>query len=75
MLVGDSRLCGRLLRACVVNICSREVKGKAMLLFSEMASSTPAYVEMGERDLPTGLQLLDGSVPSHSPLLIAFAAR
>ncbi|XP_032749465.1 Hermansky-Pudlak syndrome 5 protein [Rattus rattus] len=41
----------------------------------EMASSNPAYVEMEERDLPTGLQLLDGSVPSHSPLLIAFAAR
>lgn len=41
----------------------------------EMASSNPAYVEMEEGDLPTGLQLLDGSVPSDSPLLIAFAAR
>lgn len=58
-----------------VNICSREVKGKAVLLLSEMASSNPAYVEMEERDLPAGSQLLDGSLPSHSPLLIAFAAR
>ncbi|XP_052570266.1 BLOC-2 complex member HPS5 isoform X3 [Peromyscus californicus insignis] len=41
----------------------------------EMASSNPAYSEMEEGDLPTGLQLLDGSVPSDSPLLIAFATR
>ncbi|GAB1292121.1 Hermansky-Pudlak syndrome 5 protein homolog [Apodemus speciosus] len=41
----------------------------------EMARSDPAYAEMEEGDLPTGLQLLDGSVPSDSPLLIAFAAR
>ncbi|KAL6038056.1 hypothetical protein STEG23_031088 [Scotinomys teguina] len=41
----------------------------------EMASSNPAYSEMGEGDLPTRLQLLDGSVPSDSPLLIAFATR
>ncbi|XP_028716121.1 Hermansky-Pudlak syndrome 5 protein isoform X1 [Peromyscus leucopus] len=41
----------------------------------EMASSNPAYLEMEEGDLPTGLQLLDGSVPSDSPLLIAFATR
>lgn len=58
-----------------MNICSEEVKGKAMLYFSEMASSNPAYAEMEEGDLPTGLQLLDGSVPSDSPLLIAFATR
>lgn len=41
----------------------------------EMASSNPAYTELEEGDLPTGLQLLDGSVPSDSPLLIAFATR
>ncbi|XP_023575101.1 Hermansky-Pudlak syndrome 5 protein [Octodon degus] len=41
----------------------------------ELASSNPAYVEMGEGDLPTGLKLLDDSVPLDSPLLIAYAAR
>lgn len=40
-----------------------------------MARSNPAYTELEEGDLPTGLQLLDGSVPSDSPLLIAFATR
>ncbi|KAH0517257.1 Hermansky-Pudlak syndrome 5 protein [Microtus ochrogaster] len=41
----------------------------------EMASSNPAYTEMEDRDLPAALQFLDGSVPSDSPLLIAFATR
>ncbi|KAL1769589.1 Hermansky-Pudlak syndrome 5 protein [Sigmodon hispidus] len=41
----------------------------------EMASSNLAYVEMERGDLSTGLQLLDGSVSSDSPLLIAFASR
>lgn len=41
----------------------------------ELASSNPTYVEMGEGDLPTGLKLLDDSVPLDSPLLIAYAAR
>lgn len=57
-----------------MGICS-EVTGKAMLYLSEMARSNPAYTELEEGDLPTGLQLLDGSVPSDSPLLIAFATR
>ncbi|KAM7330814.1 hypothetical protein ACRRTK_010003 [Alexandromys fortis] len=41
----------------------------------EMASSNPAYTELKDRDLPAALQFLDGSVPSDSPLLIAFATR
>ena len=58
------------------NSCSTEVKGKAVVsVFSEMATSNPAYMEMEDRDLPAALQFLDGSVPSDSPLLIAFATR
>ncbi|CAH7460024.1 Hps5 [Phodopus roborovskii] len=41
----------------------------------EIASSNPAYSEMEGGDLPSGLQLLDASVPADSPLLIAFATR
>lgn len=41
----------------------------------EMASSNPAYAALEEGDLSAGLQLLDGAVPSDSPLLIAFATR
>lgn len=58
------------------NIYSQEVKGKTVLFFfSEIARSNSAYTEIEEGDLPTGLQLLDGSIPSDSPLLIAFATR
>ncbi|XP_039092660.1 Hermansky-Pudlak syndrome 5 protein isoform X2 [Hyaena hyaena] len=41
----------------------------------EMASSSPAYMEMEEGDLPTSLKLVNDSVPFDSPLLIACAAR
>uniref|UniRef100_A0A8C6W3B2 Hermansky-Pudlak syndrome 5 protein homolog n=1 Tax=Nannospalax galili TaxID=1026970 RepID=A0A8C6W3B2_NANGA len=41
----------------------------------EMASSNPMYQEVEEGDLPTRLKLLEGSVPSDSPLLIAYATR
>ncbi|XP_037695211.1 Hermansky-Pudlak syndrome 5 protein isoform X1 [Choloepus didactylus] len=41
----------------------------------EMASSSPAYMEMEEGDLPTRLKLLDDSIPLDSPLLIAYASR
>uniref|UniRef100_A0ABI7Y9V4 Hermansky-Pudlak syndrome 5 protein homolog n=1 Tax=Felis catus TaxID=9685 RepID=A0ABI7Y9V4_FELCA len=41
----------------------------------EMASSSPAYMEIKEGDLPTRLKLVNDSVPFDSPLLIAYAAR
>lgn len=41
----------------------------------EIARSTLAYQEMEEGDLPTRLKLLEESVPSHSPLLIAYVSR
>ncbi|XP_045340664.1 Hermansky-Pudlak syndrome 5 protein isoform X3 [Leopardus geoffroyi] len=41
----------------------------------EMASSSPAYIEIKEGDLPTRLKLVNDSVPFDSPLLIAYAAR
>lgn len=46
-----------------------------MLSLSEMASSSPAYMEVEEGDLPTSLKLVNDSVPFDSPLLIAYAAR
>ncbi|GAB5577648.1 Hermansky-Pudlak syndrome 5 protein isoform X1 [Prionailurus iriomotensis] len=41
----------------------------------EMASSSPAYMEIKEGDLPTRLKLVNDSVPFDSPLLIAYATR
>uniref|UniRef100_A0A673USL6 Hermansky-Pudlak syndrome 5 protein homolog n=1 Tax=Suricata suricatta TaxID=37032 RepID=A0A673USL6_SURSU len=41
----------------------------------EMASSSPAHMEIEEGDLPSRLKLVNDSVPFDSPLLIAYATR